>query len=354
MASMITVKDIKEIIDVVPPRPGDNPDGPKPDFDPDDKPERSDEKGDGDPDDDDLLKDDDGEDGGEDGGGDGGTTMSDEARRAAIEAAKAAMDQEIEDMDTDDDLVDPDSIDEGISRNSNSITNSAKLDIPQELIDEVNKLAGQAKVIKRDWYSTIKGMIKEASGSKEAFDENVPSHRMPGQMGSEEDISEFRSVLVIFDVSGSMRYKSSVKSLKIISDVFEDHPAFRKLTIWVAHYGETLTYEKLGRFSRSRFLAVCQKGFNRSDGDTAYYQLLTPFVKQIVRPKVDFTLHFTDGKIWKAPADSADPIVRKWMEKTITIIVQSSSTTGTRLYAIVKKYAPKAAEFFLLGAKAVK
>ncbi len=327
------------------PRPGDEP------IDWDDDPERSDE-----PDDkiiEDLLK------RGKNGQGPGDSDaqrgplterqlrkLRDELEKVLDEPVDDAEDLESESTET----GTSDITDEDFARTGKDSISTPKVNIPDSLINEFNKLKVKAATPDIDWYAKIRTLIKKASGSRSVTDDNIPSRRMAATWGDEDDVSEYKSIMVAYDISDSMNYQDSLHSFQILKDVFKNKH-FRNCKVYIVHYHHLLAYSAvLGKYSESRFLSESQKGFLQPRGATEYYTSVWPWAKQNVQlSRLDFVLHFTDGGLYY-PKDVKDPNFKKWVNKTITVFVGggAGNPTGTTLY---RGFPQEAKDLSIRGAK---
>ena len=219
-----------------------------------------------------------------------------------------------------------------------------ELDIPSNLSADIDSLVKRSSVKKLNWRAILSKLISEITGIKIISNDQLISRRIPGAFGAEEDVPHYRSVLIMFDVSGSMKFQQSVKSLKIIDQFFKQ-PAFKNVVVWIAHYNRSVKFSKLRKYKKSRFNERAKAGFT-GGGTASLSEQLLPVLKK-VRPLPDFIINLTDGEF--SVGDIKDNAkVYRLVKRSIFVIVGKSSEKNNRAY---KNIDARFKKRFILGAK---
>jgi len=197
------------------------------------------------------------------------------------------------------------------------------LNIPSELSSSIDQLFKVAGVEKISWKSLISKKITTITGVKVISNDQLLSRRIPGAFGAEEDLPHYRSILVMFDISGSMSFQLNIKSLKVISELFKG-PTFKETIVWVGHYSEDAIFKKLNRYSKSRFMERSKAGFSRPSGGTMSLSSQLGEAIRKVRPLPDFIINLTDGEYRLGDFKESSKKV-KLFKRMITVIIGSAN-----------------------------
>ena len=191
----------------------------------------------------------------------------------------------------------------------------------------------------KSWKSSLKKVLRECLGSTENYNPNLPSARIRGQLGRDEDVSAPKAICLMVDQSGSMNVNKFSEALNEI-EVFVKTARLRNVKVHLIMWGSTAKYYKL---SSTRDLAKNVKskeeGLMGTDPNT-----FMDIVKQKCK-RCDAYICFTDGQMNNDFNDESLLYFRKIKNRFVWVLTKSDyylpwivkTDTGSKNRTIIPK-----------------
>lgn len=141
------------------------------------------------------------------------------------------------------------------------------------------------------WKSALTKILSDCMGSTESYNPNLPSARVVGQLGRDEDITAPKSICILIDKSGSMSINKFQEALNEV-EMFVKTSRMRSVKVHLIFWGSSAKYYKL---PSTKDLVKNIKAREEGLGGT-YLNYGLDIAKQRCK-RCDAYLCFTDGQI---------------------------------------------------------
>lgn len=141
------------------------------------------------------------------------------------------------------------------------------------------------------WKSALTKILSDCMGSAESYNPNLPSARVAGQLGRDEDVTAPKSICILIDKSGSMSINKFKEALNEV-EMFVKTSRMRSVKVHLIFWGSSAKYHKL---PSTKDLVKNIKAREEDLGGT-YLNFGLDIAKQRCK-RCDAYLCFTDGQI---------------------------------------------------------
>lgn len=212
---------------------------------------------------------------------------------------------------------------DSVQRKSDPVKPTSSANIDREREADILRGMGLDSIIRdlstaSDWKKLLRKMLVDCLGSAEQYNANMPSARIEGEFGRDEDITVPRDIALAIDCSGSMGPQKFNQVLKEV-ETFLVSSGLKRVRFHILYWGTEYHYLKL---IKSKGLVSSIKASAKDCGGT----ILGPTFDHLQKHSrsYDLVMVFTDGELQdsnrKPPQTSQLAFVRKYRNRLIWVL----------------------------------
>lgn len=167
------------------------------------------------------------------------------------------------------------------------------------------------------WKSALTKILSDCMGSAESYNPNLPSARVVGQLGRDEDVTAPKSICLLIDKSGSMSVDKFKEALNEV-EMFVKTSRMRSVKAHLIFWGSSAKYYKLP--STKDLVKNIKAREENLGGTNLNYGL--DIAKQRCK-RCDAYLCFTDGEIYNYMSDENKIFFRRIRKRFVWVLTKT-------------------------------
>lgn len=176
------------------------------------------------------------------------------------------------------------------------------------------------------WKKAFGRMLANCLGIEEVYSNEVPSARIEGAFGREEEVPTLKRLLISLDCSGSMGPEQFQKALKEIETITKALKS-KEIEVWVVYWGSE---EHLYKTKGTQGLLAKIRANSKSCGGTNFNQACEYMASKT--PKFDAMVVMTDGYFDGKANPKAKAFISKNKRKLMWVVTPGHTTSYIESY----------------------